>query len=117
MPETDEADDFIETVVQPDLIVICDPSKIDDKGLRGAPDIAIEILSPSTDKKDLTVKKDLYERSAVREYWVFHPIDKIVFVYKLEGGKYNNPEILGSDDILKSIVLSDLEIDLKEIFE
>ena len=116
LPEANEADDYIETVVQPDIVVVCDSSKMDEKGLKGAPDIAIEILSPSTAKKDLTVKKDLYEKNGVREYWIFHPTDEIVFIYRLEDGRYNNPIILGSEDILKSIVLAELEIKLEDVF-
>ncbi|MBI4778088.1 Uma2 family endonuclease [Candidatus Desantisbacteria bacterium] len=66
LPECDEADEDIITVVQPDIIVVCDRDKLDDKGGRGAPDIVIEILSPWTAKKDLRTKYNLYERHRVR---------------------------------------------------
>jgi len=61
-----QSDNYIETVVQPDIVVICDPEKIDRRGCKGAPDLVIEILSPSTGGKDLTVKYDLYERHGVK---------------------------------------------------
>ncbi len=86
----DIADDKIDTVVQPDICVVCDLSKLDERGCCGAPDMVVEILSPSTIKKDLTEKFDLYEASGVKEYWVVHPMEKAINVYILqENGKYN----------------------------
>jgi Uma2 family endonuclease len=85
LPERDESDDEIETVVQPDLVVVCDASKLDEKGCRGAPDWVIEVLSPSTASKDHVRKKSLYERHGVREYWLIHPVDHILTRYLLEG--------------------------------
>ena len=83
-------DDKIDTVVQPDICVICDLSKLDERGCCGAPDMIVEILSPSTSKKDLNEKFDLYEESGVKEYWVVHPNDKAITVFLLqENGKYD----------------------------
>jgi len=84
------ADDRIDTVVQPDICVVCDLSKLDDRGCCGAPDMIVEILSPSTLKKDVTEKFDLYESSGVKEYWIVHPTDKVIQIFLLqEDGKYN----------------------------
>ena len=81
-PEGDEADDDIETVVQPDIVVICDKSKLTREGARGAPDLVVEILSPSTSKKDQREKFELYQRHGVREYWVVDPAGEWLCVYR-----------------------------------
>ncbi|MCX7108776.1 MAG: Uma2 family endonuclease [Proteobacteria bacterium] len=88
LPEREESDDEIETVVQPDLAVVCDASKLDEKGCRGAPDWVIEVLSPSTASKDHVRKKSLYERHGVREYWLVHPTDQLLTRYLLEGNAF-----------------------------
>lgn len=93
LPRGDEADEAVDTVVQPDLLVICDPEKIDERGVRGAPDWIIEVLSPATAAHDQVKKRDLYERAGVREYWLVHPADRIVTVYRLEDGRYGRPDI------------------------
>jgi len=84
------ADDRIDTVVQPDICVVCDLSKLDERGCCGAPDMIVEILSPSTMKKDVTEKFALYEESGVKEYWLVHPKEKAINVFLLqEDGKYD----------------------------
>ena len=88
LPEQNEADDEIINVVQPDILVVCDASKLDEKGCRGAPDWVIEVLSPSTASKDHVRKKSLYERHGVREYWLVHPTDHILTRYLLEGESF-----------------------------
>jgi Uma2 family endonuclease len=93
LPKDDEADDDIETVVQPDLSVVCDPAKLDDKGCRGAPDWLIEVLSPATAGHDQVRKLALYERHGVREYWLVHPVDRVVTIYRLENGAYGRPVV------------------------
>ena len=85
LPTASEADEQTDTVVQPDIAVICDPSKLDEKGCRGAPDWIIEILSPFTSRKDMAVKFELYRRHGVREYWIVEPGSKYVQVYVLDG--------------------------------
>jgi len=91
LPEGDEADDDIDTVVQPDISVVCDPSKLDDKGCRGAPDWVIEVLSPGSAGHDQVRKLALYERHGVTEYWLVHPVDRVVIIYRLEDGAYGRP--------------------------
>src|SRR5258706_5430240 len=111
-------DKEIITVVQPDLCVVCDPSKIDERGCLGAPDWIIEILSMHTSAKDLREKFDVYEDAGVKEYWVVHPQDQTILVYLLdENGKYKGilkPYV--STDLINSITLSGLTINLKEVF-
>ena len=93
LPHGDEADAVVDTVVQPDLLVVCDPDRIDERGVRGAPDWIIEVLSPATAAHDQALKRDVYERAGVREYWLVHPTDRIVTVYRLENGRYGRPDI------------------------
>jgi Uma2 family endonuclease len=93
LPEGDEADDDIDTVVQPDISVVCDPSKLDDKGCRGAPDWVIEVLSPGSAGHDQVRKLALYERHGVTEYWLVHPVDRVVTIYRLEDGAYGRPMV------------------------
>ena len=93
LPRKDEADAAIDTVVQPDVLVVCDPSKIDRRGVRGAPDWLLEVLSPSTAAHDQIAKLRTYERAGVREYWLVHPGDRTLTVYVLETGQYGRPDI------------------------
>lgn len=86
-------DQNIDTVVQPDISVICDRNKLDERGCKGAPDWIIEVLSPATASHDQIVKHALYERVGVREYWLVHPTDRIVTVYALVDGAYGKPDI------------------------
>ncbi|MGZ8216328.1 Uma2 family endonuclease [Methylomagnum sp.] len=88
LPEKNEADDDTKTVVQPDISVICDRTKLDEAGCRGAPDFIIEVLSPGTSRTDQIHKKRLYERHGVREYWLVHPIDRVLTRYLLEEDRY-----------------------------
>lgn len=93
LPRKFEADAAIDTVVQPDVLVVCDPHKIDRRGVRGAPDWVLEVLSPSTAAHDQIAKRRTYERAGVREYWLVHPGDRTLTVYVLENGQYGRPEI------------------------
>ena len=111
LPNTNEADDQVETVVQPDIAVICDKSKLDEKGCRGAPDWIVEVLSPSTAAKDMIQKRVSYERHGVREYWLVHPLDHLLWIYRLEGGSYGKPAILVTEGKTPVSLLDGLEID------
>jgi Uma2 family endonuclease len=93
LPKGKESDDAIDTVVQPDIAVVCNLEKLDDAGCRGAPDWVIEVLSPSTAAKDQIQKRDIYECHGVKEYWLVHPTDHTVTVYRLYEGEYGKPEI------------------------
>jgi Uma2 family endonuclease len=110
-------DEDIKTVVQPDITVVCDKTKLDDKGCIGSPDIIIEILSPTTASKDLKEKFFLYEKHGVKEYWIIYPNEKVVYVYSLDNkGKYTRPDIYTMEDKISVKLLGDLEIDLSLVF-
>jgi Uma2 family endonuclease len=117
LPEGDEADETIRTVVQPDISVICDTSKLDDKGCKGSPDLIIEILSPATARKDLKEKFLRYERAGVREYWIVDPLGKIVTVYKRsDAGLFGRPDVYGEEERIKVGIFEGLEIELQSVF-
>jgi len=105
-----------DTVVQPDLVVICDRSKIDDKGCNGAPDLVIEVLSPASASRDRWVKFNLYQRFGVREYWIVDPDSGTVAAHLLESGKYT-AFAYGDTGTAPVAVLPGCDIDLKEVFE
>jgi Uma2 family endonuclease len=111
LPKRDEADERIDTVVQPDLLVVCDPAKIDTRGIRGTPDWIIEVLSPDTAGHDQIVKRGLYERHCVREYWLVHPIDKVLTIYRLDAGKYGIPEIQELNGETRCVAVPEAVID------
>jgi Uma2 family endonuclease len=94
LPKSTEADDQIDTVVQPDLLIVCDLDKLDARGMRGAPDWVAEVLSPSTASHDQIIKVPAYERAGVREVWLIHPIDRTLTLYQLGAGRYRPPTIL-----------------------
>ena len=107
----------ITNVVQPDLSIICDEDKLDEKGCIGAPDWIIEILSPSTTKIDLQDKFDLYEKFGVKEYWIVEPVEQFILVFTLnEKGKYENTARLTTDKNGKPTIFTDFEINIAEVF-
>jgi Uma2 family endonuclease len=111
-------DDKIYDVVQPDICVICDLEKLDDKGCLGAPDLIVEILSPSTLKYDWNYKFNLYEAAGVREYWIVDPKTKIANVFLLQSdGKYDLGTVYEYGQKAPVYILKGLEIDLNSIFE
>ena len=110
------ADNKIFDVVQPDICVICDSSKVDDKGCIGAPDLVVEIQSFSTAKYDLNEKFKLYETFGVREYWVVYPNEKGIEIFLLQSdGKYDNGKRYERGKIPVTI-FNGYEIDIEDIF-
>lgn len=103
-------------VVQPDVFVICDNSKITEDNIQGAPDLIIEVTSPSTSIKDKREKKQLYERFGVKEYIIIHPEDELVERFNLEHEKYSAPEVFNWDETMKIESLG-LDVNLWDIFE
>ncbi|WP_295409621.1 Uma2 family endonuclease [uncultured Thiocystis sp.] len=93
LPKNNEEDARIDTVVQPDVLVVCDPAKLDWRGVRGAPDLVVEVLSPGTASHDHWRKRQVYERAGVREYWLVHPIDRLLTIYRLVDGQFGKPEV------------------------
>jgi Uma2 family endonuclease len=88
LPKSTEHDDQVDTVVQPDVFIVCDRQKLDERGTRGAPDWVVEVLSPSSARHDQIVKVPAYERAGVREVWLVHPLDRTLTIYRLEAGRY-----------------------------
>ena len=104
------------TVVQPDLCIVCDESKLDEQGCNGAPDLIVEIISPNNKKHDLDTKFKLYEEAGVLEYWIIEPLEKMVLVYTLRDGIYIGlkPQIEG--EIIESPLFPDLKVAVDDVF-
>jgi Uma2 family endonuclease len=94
LARADETDDAVDTVVQPDVLVVCDPKKLTPRGIRGAPDWVLEVISPSSASHDQIVKLAAYERAGVTEYWLAHPADRVLTIYRLIDGAYGRPSIV-----------------------
>ncbi|HVS12739.1 MAG TPA: Uma2 family endonuclease [Thermoanaerobaculia bacterium] len=118
LPKGDEPDEQVDTVVQPDIVVICDPAKLDDAGCRGAPDWIVEILSPRTSARDQELKRDLYRRSGVREYWHLDPVSRGLVRYRRDeaAGGFSEPVRGVAEGRIATSVLPDLEVDFDEVF-
>jgi Uma2 family endonuclease len=112
-----KSDDEVDHVVQPDLSVVCDSNKIDNKGCKGSPDLVIEVLSPSTSKMDKWIKFKLYERAKVREYWIVDPFTETIEVYLLQSEQFVRYGVFSKDDRVKINIFEDLEIDLNTVFQ
>lgn len=119
---------------QPDLLIVCNPSQVMPSYIKGAPDFVVEILSPATQKRDIGIKKDVYEKYGVKEYWIIDPKSENITVYLLQDGRYVVDNVYHNytaeewDDLsieekaeqkltLKLSLYDDLEIDVKEVFE
>jgi Uma2 family endonuclease len=109
------ADEEDDTVVQPDVLVVCDEEKLDDGGIKGAPDMVVEVLSPSTERHDAFVKLNLYRKYGVKEFWIVNPASKVLTVHLLKNGEYIT-SAYGEDDIAPVSVLDGCEINLKKVF-
>lgn len=112
----DDAPEDVHTVFAPDISVICDKSKLDDRGCKGAPDMVIEILSPSTARHDLSHKMRRYEQAGVKEYWIVSPESKTIQVFVLVDGLYRVHNAYMADDVAKVNVLDGCFIELSRVF-
>ena len=110
-------DTEITTVVQPDLCVVCDMSKLDEKGCCGAPDTIAEILSPGNSRKEVQQKFSLYEETGVPEYWIINPVEENLIIYTLRNGKYIGSKPYAPDEIITSSVLQGIRIEVSAIFK
>jgi Uma2 family endonuclease len=117
LPWSTEADDQIDTVVQPDLLIVSDIQKIDERGVRGAPDWLAEVLSPSTARYDQTIKLAAYERAGVGEVWLIHPVDRTLTIYRLEKGRYGRAAVIELKGHTVLTVVGSITIDWDEILE
>jgi Uma2 family endonuclease len=105
------------TVLQPDICIVYDLSKLDEKGCDGAPDLVIEILSPGNSDKEMKLKYDVYKESGVKEYWIVQPEYQNVLVYALDdSGKFIGKHPITASDFLTSTIFPDFTIDLSEAF-
>jgi len=116
LPYQDEKTEETKTVVQPDLVVVCDPRKLDQMGCEGAPDLIVEVLSPTTAKHDLIVKLRLYERAGVKEYWVVHPTDQTLMAFALRKGEYGKPKVYASPERVPVDAIATFTVDLSTVF-
>jgi len=109
----------IDSVVQPDICIVCDLQKLDKQGCNGSPDLVVEILSPSNTTKEMSQKFDLYESECVKEYWLVHPEEKWLMIYSLNdknqytGSKHYTPE----DGTINAVIFPDLALDLNKVFD
>ncbi len=117
--KSEKADQDIFTVIQPDLSVICDPEKIDERGCLGAPDFIIEILSDGNSKKEMQTKYELYQEAGVLEYWIADPQHESIqqFVLNEKTEKYELLRMSVKPDFLTSAIFADFEVNLDEIFK
>jgi Uma2 family endonuclease len=116
LPHGNQPDDAVENVVQPDISVVCDAGKLDARGCRGAPDLVVEILSPSSAARDHLTKRALYEQHGVREYWLVHPIDRIVMIYRHGERGFGPAETLEAAGKLTTPTFAGLEVDWDDVF-
>ncbi|PRY86521.1 Uma2 family endonuclease [Mongoliibacter ruber] len=117
LPVKSKQNEDIDTVVQPDICVICDYDKLDELGCVGAPDLVVEILSPGNNKKELQNKYEVYEESGVKEYWVVHPNECTLIIYTLIDGKYSASKIFTHGDKVASQAVAGFVLDLEEVFD
>ncbi|WP_373495926.1 Uma2 family endonuclease [Aquiflexum sp.] len=116
LPIKSKKDDKILTVVQPDICVVCDMEKLDDRGCIGAPDLVVEVLSPGNKQLELQKKYEVYEESGVKEYWLMDPEGQTLLIYTLIQGKYQPSRLMTSGDTAKSSVILGFELDLEAFF-
>ncbi len=104
-------------VVQPDILVVCDPARVTPAHIEGAPDVVVEVLSPVTSAKDLRQKKALYERTGVREYLVVDPLEHYANRFLLGADGFDKGTVFASDEMVVFATLDNLEVPLWEVFE
>jgi Uma2 family endonuclease len=115
LPVKGKKDHQINTVVQPDICVICDPTKLDAAGCIGAPDLVVEILSIGNNRKELIHKYEVYEESGVLEYWVIQPEEQTLIIYKLIEGKFSPSRLFTTGDVVTTTCLPGFQLDLTDI--
>jgi Uma2 family endonuclease len=117
IPRKSKDDKEIITVLQPDVCVVCDLSKLDRRGCIGAPEIVVEVLSPGNNAKELKKKYEVYEEAGVNEYWLVSPQDQWVRVHTLVNGKYQESSYLVAGDVAQSSVLQGFSLDITTLFK
>ena len=117
LPRTQEADEFIDTVFEPDLVVVCDVAKLEPRGIRGAPDFVIEVLSPSTAGFDLIEKRQRYDSAGVRELWLIDPLGGVLTIYRQQDGRFAAADIRRAQGEIELAALPDLRLNLDFVAE
>lgn len=105
------------TVVQPDVTVLCDMSKLDDHGIVGTPDLIVEILSRGNTKHDLSTKFELYQEAGLPEYWIISPMEKTIIIYTLQEGLFIGSKVYTEGEIARSKHFEGLDVDVNKVFE
>ncbi|WP_246516675.1 Uma2 family endonuclease [Salicibibacter cibarius] len=113
-PETPNEE--IKNWIQPDLMIVCDPKKIEEKRIIGAPDLVIEILSPATARTDRLTKYNKYEEAGVKEYWIVDPHHETVEVFVLQDQSFERVDVFTKNDVVKVSLFPDFEVQLNKIF-
>ena len=104
-------------VLEPDISIICDKEMLDERGCKGSPDLIVEIVSPSTVRKDKIEKFNLYEQAGVKEYWIIEPENKIVSVFTLQNNRrFGRPDLYTEENQISVSIFEDLIINLKIVF-
>jgi Uma2 family endonuclease len=111
------SDNQIITVIQPDLCVVCDTNKLDEKGCIGAPDLIIEIVSPGNSNREMTIKYDLYEENGIKEYWIVNQAEKTILIYVLVEDKYVGIKPITEKGKLESPTFPALKFSVKNVFK
>ncbi|AQR96063.1 Uma2 family endonuclease [Clostridium saccharoperbutylacetonicum] len=106
---------YSKNIIQPDISVICDKTKLTDNGCNGSPDMIVEVVSPGNPRNDYIKKLNLYEEFKVKEYWIVNPLEKNILVYTLTDDGYGAPKIYTFNGIIKVNIYDDLEIDFKSL--
>ena len=107
----------VQTIVEPDISVVCEPEKLDDKGCKGAPTFIAEVLSPSTERADRFLKLNEYQRAGVREYWIIDPNAKSVADYVLQDGRFSLHAYYDDGDTVEVSSLNSCQINLNALFD
>ena len=115
--EVGDRPENVDTMLEPDITIVCDSDKLDDIGCKGAPDMVIEILSPSTARNDRIIKYQLYEHAGVREYWIVDPDTRIVNVHLLEDGRYHAPVAYTGKARIPVSIWPAFDVDLSMVFQ
>lgn len=118
LPKADEADDEVDTVVQPDVLIVCEAHKIDRRGIRGAPTFVLEVLSPSSARHDHIRKRALYERVGVQEFWLLHPVDGVLTRYRrrADAAGFEQAEFLACEGVIALSCIADLSVDFSGLY-
>lgn len=112
-----EEEGDIKNVVEPDITIVCDEEKLEDRGCKGSPDMVVEIISPSTARRDKIEKFNLYEEAGIQEYWIIEPEEKILTVFTLQANqRYGRPNLYSEDDHAPVTIFDDLKINLNTVF-